>query len=73
LEDYHILGIGDVPEIEIHYDETRFENRMRGGACGLSELSTLSIAPALGNAVFNATGWRPTELPLRPYRVIGAV
>ena len=69
LEDYRIPGIGDIPEIEIHYDETGFE-KMRGGAVGLSELATLPVPAALGNAVFNATGWRPTEAPLRPHRVL---
>jgi len=69
LEDYRIPGMGDIPEIDIHYHEAGFE-RMRGGACGLSEIATLPTPPALGNAVFNATGWRPTDLPLRPHRVI---
>ena len=69
LEDYRIPGIGDVPEIEVHFDETGFE-KMRGGAVGMSELSSLPTAAALGNAVFNATGWRPTEIPLRPHRVL---
>lgn len=69
LEDYRIPGMGEIPEIDIHYDESRF-SKMRGGACGLSEISTLALAPALGNAVFNATGWRPTDLPLTPQRVI---
>jgi len=69
LEEYRIPGIADIPEIETHYEEDGFE-KMKGGACGLSELCTLPVAPALGNAVFNATGWRPTELPLRPHRVL---
>lgn len=69
LEDYRIPGIGDVPEIEVHYDETGFE-KMRGGAVGLSELASLPVPAAVGNAVFHATGWRPTELPLRPHRVL---
>lgn len=72
LEDYRIPGIGDIPEIDVHYHEKGFE-MMRGGACGFSELVTLPVAPALGNAVFNATGWRPTDIPLRPHRVIGHV
>lgn len=69
LEDYRIPGIGDVPEIELFYDETGFE-KMRGGAVGMSELATVATPAALGNAVFNATGWRPTEIPLRPHRVL---
>lgn len=69
LEDYRIPGIGDVPEIEIFYDQTGF-SKMRGGAAGLSELATLPTPAAIGNAVFNATGWRPPEIPLRPHRVL---
>lgn len=72
LEEYRIQGIADTPQIEIHYDQTRFA-KMKGGASGLSELSTVAIAPALGNAVFHATGWRPTELPLTPERVLPAL
>jgi len=72
LDDYRLPGMGETPPIEIHYDQSRFE-RMRGGACGLAEVSTLALAPALGNAVFNATGWRPRDLPLRPHRVLDHV
>ncbi len=72
LEDYRIPGIGDVPEIEIFYDQTGFE-KMRGGAAGMSELATLPAPAAIGNAVFNATGWRPAEIPLRPHRVLANV
>ncbi|MGI9519798.1 MAG: molybdopterin cofactor-binding domain-containing protein, partial [Pirellulaceae bacterium] len=69
LEDYRIPGIGDVPEMEIYFDESKFQ-KMRGGACGMSELATIPIPAALGNAIFHATGWRPTELPMRPHRVL---
>ncbi len=58
-----------MPEIEIFYDQTGFAE-MRGGAAGLSELATLPVPAAIGNAVFNATGWRPPEIPLRPHRVL---
>lgn len=68
LEDYRIPGIGDIPPIEVFFDEGGFE-KMRGGACGLSELATLPTEAALGNAVFHATGWRPTDIPLRPQNV----
>lgn len=68
LEDYRIPGIGETPEIEVHFDASRFE-KMRGGACGMSELVTLPVPGALANAVFHATGRRPRTLPLRPRRV----
>jgi xanthine dehydrogenase YagR molybdenum-binding subunit len=72
LEDYRIPGMGDVPEIEIHFDERGFEH-VPGGGVGLGELSTLGVAASLGNAVYNATGWRPRDLPIRPDRLLAGV
>ncbi len=65
LEDYRIPGIGDAPEITLHFLEEGFEGN-KGGAVGLSELATMPMAAATANAVFHATGHRPTELPIRP-------
>ncbi|MEX1369174.1 MAG: molybdopterin cofactor-binding domain-containing protein, partial [Nannocystaceae bacterium] len=72
LEDYKIMGIGDVGEIDVHFDETGYE-KVRGRQVGLAELVTLTPAAAIGNAMFDATGWRPYELPLRPDRVLQGV
>lgn len=72
LEEYRIPGIGDTPEIEIHFLGEGFEH-VRDGAVGLGELSTLAVAASVGNAVFNATGWRPYELPIRPDRLLAGV
>lgn len=69
LEDYRIPGIADTPEIEIHFDEEGFEH-VPGGGVGLGEISTVAVAASIGNAVHNATGWRPYELPIRPDRVL---
>ncbi|MGH3756481.1 molybdopterin-dependent oxidoreductase [Actinophytocola sp.] len=69
LEDYRIPGIGDTPEIELHFLEEGFEH-VPGGGVGLGEISTLPVAASIGNAVFNATGWRPYELPIRPDRLL---
>jgi xanthine dehydrogenase YagR molybdenum-binding subunit len=69
LEDYRIPGIGDTPEIEIHFDEQGFEH-VPGGGVGLGEISTVAVAASIGNAVHNATGWRPYELPIRPDRML---
>ena len=73
MEDYRIPGIGDVPEMEVHFDESGFKNTMKGGACGMAELSNVPVSAAVGNAVYNATSWRPTVLPLTPERVISNV
>ena len=72
LEDYHIPGIGDTPEMEIYFYERGFEH-VPGGGVGLGEVTTLAVAAAIGNAVFHATGWRSTDLPIRPDRVLTAL
>lgn len=72
LEDYRIMGIGDLGEIHIHFDETGYE-KIRGRQVGLGEIVTLAPAAAIANAVYDATGWRPRELPLRPDRVLKGV
>ena len=73
MEDYRIPGIGDVPEMEVYFDESGFKGTMKGGACGMAELSNVPVSAAVGNAVYNATSWRPTVLPLTPERVISNV
>jgi xanthine dehydrogenase YagR molybdenum-binding subunit len=72
LEDYRIPGIGDVPEIEVHFDKEGFEH-VSGGGVGLGELCTLGVAASIGNAVYNATRWRPYDLPIRPDRLLGGL
>jgi xanthine dehydrogenase YagR molybdenum-binding subunit len=72
LEDYRIAGIGDVPPIEVHFEEEGYE-KIRGRSVGLGELVTLSPPAALANAVFNATGFRPQDLPMRPDRMLKGV
>jgi xanthine dehydrogenase YagR molybdenum-binding subunit len=69
LEEFRIPGIGDAPEVEIHFHEGGFE-KLAGHAAGLSELATVPVAAALSNAVFHATGRRFRRLPLRPGRVL---
>ncbi|MFF3404175.1 molybdopterin-dependent oxidoreductase [Streptomyces sp. NPDC002659] len=69
LEDYRIPGIGDIPEIDIHFHEAGFEHA-DGGGVGLGEVSTMPVAAAIGNAVHAATGWRPLHLPIRPDRLL---
>lgn len=72
LEDYRIAGIGDIGPIHVHFDEHGYE-KVPGHNVGLGELVTLTPASSIGNAVFNATKWRPRELPIRPDRLIGGL
>ncbi|NYJ32217.1 xanthine dehydrogenase YagR molybdenum-binding subunit [Nocardiopsis aegyptia] len=69
MEDYRIPGMGDVPETEVYFHQEGFEH-VRGGGVGLGEVSVVGVAAALGNAVHDATGVRPRELPIRPDRLI---
>lgn len=65
LEDYKIAGIGDVPEMNIHFLEKGFD-RAKGNAVGLAEISKIPIAASIGNAIYNATGFKPKQMPVRP-------
>jgi xanthine dehydrogenase YagR molybdenum-binding subunit len=71
LEDYRIPGIADTPEMEIYFDEAGFEH-VPGGAVGMGEVATVPVAAAIANAVRNATGARPYEIPMRPDRLLAA-
>jgi xanthine dehydrogenase YagR molybdenum-binding subunit len=72
LEDYRIPGIADTPEMDIHFDDWGF-GHVPGGAVGLGEVATLPVAAAIANAVHNATGARPYEIPMRPDRLLAAL
>jgi xanthine dehydrogenase YagR molybdenum-binding subunit len=72
LEDYRIAGIGDAPEIDIHFHTEGWEH-VTGGGVGLGEISTIGVAASVGNAVYNATGWRPYDLPIRPDRLLEGI
>ena len=71
LEDYRIMGLGDCPEIDVHFDTEAFPGT--DGPIGISEVATCAHAGAVANAVFHATGWRPTQLPITPERVLAGV
>lgn len=57
------------PCCTIHFHEGGWDH-VPGGAVGLGEVATIGVAASVGNAIYNATGWRPTELPVRPDRLL---
>lgn len=57
-DDYPVLTMSEVPEIEVHIAR----NHHKAG--GIGEPVVPSVAPAVANAVFMATGVRLRELPL---------
>jgi CO/xanthine dehydrogenase Mo-binding subunit len=59
LDRYTPLRMKDVPELDIHFAEsTAFPS-------GLGEPPLIAVAPAIGNAIFAATGRRVRDLPIR--------
>jgi xanthine dehydrogenase YagR molybdenum-binding subunit len=72
MEDYRIPGIADTPEIDVHFDEAGFDHVM-GGSVGIGEVATVPTSPAIANAICNAIGFRPTETPISPARIVAAL
>lgn len=69
LVDYRVPRFTDLPS---HFDSTLIENRDGPGpygAKGMGESGIVSVAPAVGNALYRATGARIRELPLTPEKV----
>lgn len=62
----------DTPEIESIMVEKE-EPSHPFGAKGCSEISIIGVAPAIANAIYNATGVRVSEIPLTPDRVLEAL
>ncbi len=67
LDSYRVLRMGDIPEIEIEFLPST------EAPVGLGEPATTAVAPAIGNAIFAATGARIRHLPIRPEAVLAAL
>jgi CO/xanthine dehydrogenase Mo-binding subunit len=69
LVDYRVPRFADLPD---PFESTLIENHDGPGpygAKGMGESGIVSVAPAIGNALYRATGMRVRELPLTPERV----
>jgi CO/xanthine dehydrogenase Mo-binding subunit/aerobic-type carbon monoxide dehydrogenase small subunit (CoxS/CutS family) len=64
-KDYDAPLIGDMPVMEVHIVEQPASDGPYG-AKGIGELSSIPTAPAICNAIYNATGVRVYELPAKP-------
>ncbi len=69
LRDYHVARLGDIPLTEVVLADTSDTHVGPLGAKPMSESPFNPVAPALANAIRDATGVRFTELPLRRDRV----
>lgn len=68
LRNYHIPQMADVPETEVYFADTADELGPFG-AKSMSEAPYNPVAPALANAVRDAIGVRPHQLPVSRDRV----
>ncbi|MFN2460476.1 MAG: xanthine dehydrogenase family protein molybdopterin-binding subunit [Candidatus Velthaea sp.] len=73
LADYKVPGFHDLPH-ELHSDLIEVPHHAGPfGAKGVGETGTFGVAPAIANALCDATGARIRELPLTPERVLRAI
>jgi CO/xanthine dehydrogenase Mo-binding subunit len=65
MTNYIMPTSADIPPIRVVFEETPYEHGP-GGAKGIGELPMDGPAPAILNAVENATGWCFNQIPLMP-------
>ena len=68
LGPYKIYRADEMPELEVFLIQT-VEPSGPFGAKAVAEIPKDGVAPALANAVYNATGVRIRQIPLTPERV----
>jgi xanthine dehydrogenase YagR molybdenum-binding subunit len=71
LAEYLIPVCADVQELEAIFVPSEDRNFNPLGVKGLAEVAICGVAPAIANAVFNATGKRIRTLPITPASLLG--
>ena len=72
LHDYLIPTVGDMPPVVVHLVEDP-EPLGPNGAKGVGEPALVATAPAILNAIRDATGVRMAEVPVTPDRLLAAL
>ena len=70
MHDYKIPTISDAPSIDVVFVDGSDVAANHTGIKGLAEPPIMPTAPAIANAVADALGVEPTEIPLTPWRVL---
>ena len=68
LISYHIFRSDEMPEMKVLFVET-FEPTHPFGVKALAEIPMDAVAPAVGNAIFNASGAQVNRIPATPKRI----
>ncbi len=72
FRDYHLPQFADIPRTEVYFADT-CDSIGPMGAKSMSESPYNPVAPALGNALADATGIRFTSVPFKPDRIFPAL
>jgi isoquinoline 1-oxidoreductase beta subunit len=67
FDDYKVIRMSDVPEIEVHIVDSKEK------LGGIGEPGVPPTAPAVANAIFSATGARVRRIPFTPETVLAAL
>ena len=68
----HLVPVhADVPEIDVSWIDAPDLNFNSVGCRGVGEIGITGLAPAIGNAVYHATGQRVRDLPITPEKLLG--
>ncbi len=70
--DYKILGAKDIPRIQCIFIEKE-DKEGPFGAKGLGEHPLVAVAPAIGNAIYDAIGIRIKDLPFTPEKILSVL
>ncbi|RAK69535.1 xanthine dehydrogenase family protein molybdopterin-binding subunit [Hymenobacter edaphi] len=70
LASYHVPVHADAPPVEVFFVNKPDLLVDPLGTKGIGEIAIIGVAPAITNAIFNATGKRLRELPVTPDKVL---